>query len=38
MVYHVWLQRNKRIFYGEIKTEEQILKAIKMDVKPRMKG
>ena len=37
-VYHVWLQRNNRIFDGEIKTEEQIVKAIKMDVKPRMKG
>ena len=33
MVYHVWLQRNNRIFYGEIKTEEEIVKAIIRDVK-----
>jgi hypothetical protein len=37
-VYHVWLQRNNKIFYGESKTEEQIVKAIRMDVKARMKG
>jgi hypothetical protein len=37
-VYHVWLQRNNRIFDAEIKTEEQIVKAIRMDVKPRMEG
>jgi hypothetical protein len=38
MVYHVWLQRNNRIFDAEIKTEEQIVKAIRMDVKARMEG
>ncbi len=37
-VYHVWVQRNNRIFDAEIKTEEQIVKAIRMDVKPRMEG
>jgi hypothetical protein len=37
-VYHVWLQKNNRIFYGEIRTEEQIVEAIRRDVKAMMEG
>jgi hypothetical protein len=37
-VYHVWIQRNNRNFDEEIKTKEQIVKAIRRDVKARMEG
>ncbi len=35
-VYHLWLQRNSRVFGGVIKTEEQIVQDIRRDVKARM--
>jgi hypothetical protein len=38
IVYHIWIQRNNRIHAGEVKTEEQIVKAIKRDVKARMEA
>ncbi len=38
IVYHIWIQRNNRIHAGEVKTEEQIVKAIKREVKARMEA
>jgi hypothetical protein len=37
-VHHVWLPRNNRIFFEEIKTDEQIVEAIRRDVKAMMEG
>ena len=34
-VYHIWLQHNAIIHGGHIKTEEQIIKLIRKDVKAR---
>ena len=32
-VYHLWLQRNSKVYGGVIKTEEQIVQDIHRDVK-----
>jgi hypothetical protein len=37
-VYHLWLQRNARLHAGEVKFEEQIIKAIRRDVKAKMEA
>jgi hypothetical protein len=37
-LYHIWLQRNARLHDGEVKTEEQIIKVIRKDVKARMEA
>ena len=37
-VYHLWLQRNARLHAGEVKSDEQIIKAIRRDVKAKMEA
>ena len=34
-IHHIWLQRNAIIHGGHVKTEEQIIKLIRKDVKAR---
>ena len=36
IVYQIWIQRNSRTHKGEVKLEEQIIKAIRRDVKAKM--
>lgn len=36
-IYHLWIQRNNRIYGGKVETEEKILKFIKRDIRGRMK-
>ena len=35
-MYHLWQQRNARLHAGEMKSEENIIKAIRRDVKAKM--
>jgi hypothetical protein len=38
VAYHIWLQRNAIVHLGQVKTEEQIIKSIRKDVKARIEN
>jgi hypothetical protein len=38
VVYHIWVQRNAIVHLGQVKTEEQIIKSIRKDVKARIEN
>jgi hypothetical protein len=38
MVYHIWIERNSRIYDDNVRTEEHLIKDIRRDVKARLES